>query len=90
MAQAVDITAEKTDAVAEFRDALSPTSRYFELTHRQRDVFDLLVLGLPDKAIAESLGMKVNTVRNHVQNILDRLEVHSRLEAVAVVRAAEN
>ena len=39
--------------------------------------------GLPNKAIAERLYISLNTVRNHVQSILYKLDAHSRLEAVA-------
>jgi two-component system nitrate/nitrite response regulator NarL len=40
--------------------------------------------GLSNQAIAEGLSLSVNTVRNHVQLILDKLDAHSRLEAVVM------
>jgi DNA-binding NarL/FixJ family response regulator len=54
-----------------------------ELTPREFDVLGLLVGGLTNKAIARELGLRLNTVRNHVQNILYKLHAHSKLEAVA-------
>ena len=44
---------------------------------------DLLAAGLVNKEIAQRLGVRLNTVRNHVQNLLHKLDAHSKLEAVA-------
>lgn len=57
-----------------------------DLTARERDVFDLLCHGLPDKEIANRLGRALNTVRNHVSTIYNKLDVHSRGEAIAWAR----
>jgi DNA-binding NarL/FixJ family response regulator len=56
------------------------------LTMRERDVLALLVEGLGTEAIAEHLVISPETARTHVQNLLEKLGVHSRLEAVALVR----
>ena len=53
------------------------------LTDREQQVLELLVEGLSSQAIADRLFLSMNTVRNHVQNILVKLGAHSRLEAVA-------
>lgn len=55
-----------------------------QLTRREREVLKLLVEGLAGEAIARRLGVSGNTVRTHVQNILSKLQVHSRLEAATV------
>jgi two-component system, NarL family, nitrate/nitrite response regulator NarL len=52
-----------------------------QLTAREREVLGLLVGGLPGPKIADQLGISTNTVRTHVQSILTKLQVHSRLEA---------
>jgi len=52
-----------------------------QLTPRERDVLALLVQGAGSDAIASGLGISPNTVRTHVQSILTKLQVHSRLEA---------
>jgi len=44
----------------------------------------LVADGTGTSEIADTLFISVATVRNHVQNILRKLEVHSKLEAVAV------
>ena len=54
-----------------------------QLTAREREVLALLSRGARSQTIADALGIAPNTVRTHVQNILSKLQVHSRLEAVA-------
>ena len=56
------------------------------LTERETDVLRLLVAGLPAAEMALRLGLTGNTVRSHVQNVMAKLGVHSRLEAVALAR----
>jgi len=53
------------------------------LTRREREVLRLLATGANTKVAAERLGVSPATVRNHVQNLLGKLGVHSRLQAVA-------
>jgi len=54
-----------------------------QLTYRERDVLALIARGATSDEIAEELSISRNTVRTHVQNILAKLQVHSRLEAAA-------
>jgi two-component system nitrate/nitrite response regulator NarL len=54
-----------------------------ELTPRELEVLEMMAAGLINKQIAKRLGLRLNTVRNHSQNILYKLRAHSRLEAVA-------
>jgi DNA-binding NarL/FixJ family response regulator len=53
------------------------------LTDRERQVLALLVEGAGSQELAERLYLSRNTIRTHVQNICSKLQVHSRLEAVA-------
>ena len=62
-------------------DRIDPLAR--QLTRRELEVLGLLALGTPSSSIAERMGVTPNTVRTHVQGILTKLQVHSRLEAVA-------
>ena len=55
-----------------------------QLSSRERDVLELLREGLGTDAVAERLGVSRNTIRSHIQRILTKLQVHSRLEAVAL------
>jgi two-component system nitrate/nitrite response regulator NarL len=52
-----------------------------QLTPREREVLTLLVEGANGKVAASKMGISPNTVRTHVQSILTKLQVHSRLEA---------
>lgn len=53
------------------------------LTARERECLALVVDGLGTGAIAEHLGVSTTTVRTHVQSVLTKLGVHSRLEAAS-------
>lgn len=57
------------------------------LTLREREVLHMLHQGLDNETLAGELGIGYGTVRTHVRSILAKLDVHSKLEAVA--RAAE-
>lgn len=54
------------------------------LTAREGEILMLLSQGLDGSAIASKLYLSQATVRNHIQHILTKLEVHSRTEAVAL------
>jgi PAS domain S-box-containing protein len=54
-----------------------------ELTRREIEILRLLAAGANTRAMAEKLHVSPATVRNHVQHILEKLGVHSRLEAAA-------
>jgi DNA-binding NarL/FixJ family response regulator len=53
------------------------------LSNRELQVLALLAEGASSQRIAEALDISTNTVRTHVQSILTKLQVHSRLQAVA-------
>ena len=52
------------------------------LTTREKEVFELLVSGLPTKEIASSLKISEKTVRNHISNVMQKLGVKGRANAV--------
>jgi DNA-binding CsgD family transcriptional regulator len=56
------------------------------LTHREWDIIRLIDQGLANKEIAQGLRIEVATVKNHVHNVLAKLQVHRRGEAAARVR----
>lgn len=68
-------------------EPLAATRATPHLTPRQMDVLRHLAAGHSTERIARSLGISTETVRNHVRGIMERLDVHSRLEAV--IRAHE-
>jgi DNA-binding NarL/FixJ family response regulator len=71
--------------IDEQREAERVTHRLLaQLTPRERQLLPLLAEGLDDMAMAERLGISRKTVRNHMVNVLDKLEVHSRLQALVL------
>jgi two-component system, sensor histidine kinase LadS len=52
-----------------------------ELSLREREIFDLIILGKSNKEIAETLNISVNTVKFHVKNIYEKLQIKNRKEA---------
>ncbi|MBX6389809.1 MAG: response regulator transcription factor [Frankia sp.] len=56
-----------------------PTPR---LTDREMEVLRLVAKGMNNRDIAKQLFISENTVKNHIRNILEKLQLHSRMEAV--------
>ncbi len=52
------------------------------LTSRELEVLKLVAKGMSNRDVAEELFISENTVKNHVRNILEKLHLHSRMEAV--------
>ena len=52
------------------------------LTHRELEVLDLLAEGLPNKGIAERLGISDQTVKFHIASIMGKLGASNRVETV--------
>lgn len=57
-----------------------------KLTVRELEIITLIAEGLPNKEIAQRLFIETQTVKNHVHNILDKLQLQNRLEAVQYAR----
>jgi DNA-binding NarL/FixJ family response regulator len=66
------------------RPRLRPTGG--ELTTREWEVLDLLIDGHGTAAIAQTLGLALETVRSHIKHVLRKLGVGSRGEAIAIAR----
>jgi DNA-binding NarL/FixJ family response regulator len=69
--------------VAAARDRSAEQAPIEPLTPRELEVLRALTEGLSTPAICERLFIAPNTLRTHVQNIMTKLRVHSKLEAVA-------
>jgi DNA-binding NarL/FixJ family response regulator len=59
---------------------------FAELTQREFDVLDLVAQGLDNQAIARRLVLSPKTVRNHVSNVLSKLHVADRYQAIVLTR----
>lgn len=64
-----------------FQQIQKPASDVEKLTAREQGVLNLLAKGYLYKEIANQLGISINTLRNHLRTIYDKLHVHSRTEA---------
>jgi len=62
----------KSDAAGSLMDQLTP---------REREILDCLTRGRSNKAIAQELGISIDTVKLHVRNVLTKLNLSSRVEA---------
>ncbi|WP_123042351.1 response regulator [Cohnella candidum] len=58
------------------------------LTEREREVLGRIASGLGNAEIARKLGLSLKTVRNHVSNILNKLQVADRAQAILLAREA--
>ena len=64
--------------------ATRPTKQpSFDLTEREREVLNLVVQGHSNQQIADAMVITVATVKAHISNILSKMEVSSRTEAIA-------
>ena len=80
-------TAELLTRVRRASAVLPSAAGPAQLSPREREVLALIEEGLPNKLIARRLSIQEQTVKNHVHNILVKLGVHRRTEAVARMRA---
>ena len=86
-ARTAALLSQRLAALARERRAPGPAPAA-QLTPREAEVAELLCRGVSNKQIARTLGLRLATVKNHVHNILEKLEVRSRAEAAAVLRGA--
>ena len=94
VAQAVRVVAEGQSLISpsmaaklidEFKTMSRPdrsTGPALRLTERELDVLRLVAKGLSNRDVANRLAISENTVKNHVRNMLEKLQLHSRMEAV--------
>ncbi len=52
------------------------------LTPREKEIFNLLINNYSTREIAQDLGISEKTVRNHISNVIQKLGVDSRIQAV--------
>ena len=76
------MAAKLIDEFKEISRADRETGSAPRLTDRELEVLRLVAKGLNNREVAKQLFISENTVKNHVRNILDKLQLHSRMEAV--------
>ena len=55
-----------------------------KLSNREREIVDLIALGLPNKTISTRLNLSENTVRNHLSNIMQKLGMKNRVQVATL------
>jgi two-component system nitrate/nitrite response regulator NarL len=75
---------------ARARPAALPSRVEESLTRREQEVFDLVRHGLRSREIAQQLTIAEATVYKHIQNILEKLQVNSRTQAIFMARPTED
>ncbi|MDX1435229.1 MAG: response regulator transcription factor [Anaerolineales bacterium] len=68
--------------------AARPQEAFPDLTEREREILNLIARGESNPAISERLGISLKTVRNHVANIYNKLQVADRVQAALRARDA--
>ena len=95
VAQAVRVVADGQSLISpsmavklidEFKQMSRPEREHvpggLRLTERELEVLRLVAKGMNNREIARQLYISENTVKNHVRNLLEKLQLHSRMEAV--------
>jgi DNA-binding NarL/FixJ family response regulator len=82
-----EIAARLVNFFSSPQSGLSPQA-FPELTAREREVLDLIAKGLNNQAIANRLSISEKTVRNHISNIFNKLQVVDRAQAIVKAREA--
>ncbi len=72
--------------IAHFQQEETATADVEKLSAREREVLDLVVLGLSNKEIVDRLNITIDGVRWHLRNIYQKLHVHSRTEVLVKFR----
>jgi PAS domain S-box-containing protein len=78
-----EVEALVRERLAQARPAPEDGQLPSDLTRRELEILRLIASGANTRAMAEKLHVSSATVRNHVQHILEKLGIHSRLEAAA-------
>lgn len=75
----------------ELHSSVGPSvSSAVRLTSREREVLDLIGDGMSNKAIGKSLHISTHTVKSHLRNIMEKLNLHSRLQLAVYQHGEES
>lgn len=82
-----DPSQPKSERKGKFGKAVEAVAARNALSAREADVLRYLAMGYGSERIAQTMGVKVNTVRTHTHNVYVKLDVHSREELMRLVDA---
>lgn len=75
--------------IASFQEPIMASAEVEDLSPREREILELLANGLPNKEIADRLGLTDGTVRWHLRHVYHKLHVRSRTEAALKFRSTQ-
>lgn len=87
LAEAGEFTPSVVEPEEESADEDTFSPQLFEqLTERERDILRLVSNGFSNKTLADRLSLSTNTVKWHLRNIFEKLQIANRMQAVSVAR----
>jgi DNA-binding NarL/FixJ family response regulator len=75
--------------IASFQEPVLTAAAVEDLSRREREILELVAAGLPNKIIADRLGLTDGTVRWHLRHVYHKLHVRSRTEAALKFHSAK-
>jgi len=82
------IATRLTEYFGAIRSAVAPQQLFPELSEREREILELIAQGYRNAEIAQRLSLSPKTVRNHITNIFDKLQLADRAQAIVRARDA--
>ena len=79
---------KKSDKKIQTDSDFSSKFETFNLSKREREIFNYIANGLTNLEIAETLFLSKNTVKKHIQNIYSKLDVKNRIQALKKIQAS--
>ena len=73
--------------VDELTSRLDMTAQEYKLTHREREIIELVYKGLSNNDISTELYISLNTVKSHMRNIFEKTGVNTRMELTYVINS---
>lgn len=71
-----------TKVLSIFKNYVPQKNKKYNLTNRESEILELIVEGFDNNEIAKNLFISLQTVRNHIRHIYEKLQVHSKSQAV--------
>jgi two-component system, NarL family, nitrate/nitrite response regulator NarL len=84
--KATAVSRDTSDVIRRIRIRAEETERIETLTDREFEVLGMLYAGCSAETLAQALHISVTTARAHIRHILHKLDVHSQIEACALLR----
>jgi DNA-binding NarL/FixJ family response regulator len=71
-----------------FREKINPSSAEYGLSNREKEILQFLSEGFSYQKIADKLFLSISTIRTHIMNIYEKLQVNSKVEAIHKIKGS--